>query len=119
MEEALLLLRRGHDVNRPDPRGAIALQYAAYSVNNNVKMIDLCEWGADVNAISRDGRPVLALTVANNCYNLDAFDRLLAWGADPRLFRMEHVAASLQHEVTRRLDKAALRRRSELIECGE
>ena len=83
-------------------------------------MIDLlCEWGADVDAISRDGRPLLALTVANICYNLDAFDRLLAWGADPRLLKMDQVAASLQHEVKQRLDKAALCRRKELLACCE
>lgn len=68
-------------------------------------MIDLlCEWGADVNKIGRDGRPVLALTVANNGYKLKAFERLLAWGANPKLVRMEHVAASLQRDVKERLD---------------
>lgn len=79
-------------------------------------MIDLlCEWGSNVNAISRDGRPVLALTVPNIGYNLKAFERLLACGANPKLVRMDHVAASLQREVKQRLDQAAMYRRKELL----
>lgn len=120
VEEALLLLRRGYDVNRPNPRGVIALQSAACALEDNVEMIDLlCEWGADVDAIGRDGRPVLALTVANICYNLDAFDRLLAWGANPGLLRMEHVAPPLRSEVKQRIDEATLCRRKELLACFE
>jgi hypothetical protein len=81
-------------------------------------MIDLlCEWGANVNAISRDGRPVLALTVANIGYNLTAFERLLTCGANPSLLRMNQVAASLQHEVRQLLDHAAMYRRKELLAC--
>jgi len=81
-------------------------------------MIDLlCEWNADVNAISRDGRPVLALTVANIGYNLTAFERLLAWGANPSLLQMNQVAASLQHEIKQRIDQAAMYRRKELLAC--
>lgn len=116
VKDALLLLRRGHDVNRPDPRGAIALQSAACALDDNVEMIDLlCEWGADVDAIGRDGRPVLALTVADICYNLDAFDCLLAWGANPGLLRMEHVVPHLRSEVKQRIDEATLCRRKELL----
>ena len=81
-------------------------------------MIDLlCEWNADVNAISRDGRPVLALTVANIGFNLKAFERLLAWGANPSLLRMNQVAASLLGEVRQRLDQADMCRRKELLAC--
>lgn len=79
-------------------------------------MIDLlCEWGADVNIVGLDGRPVLALTVSNIGYNLTAFERLLAWGANPSLLRMNHVAASLQHEIKQRIDQAAMYRRKELL----
>lgn len=81
-------------------------------------MIDLlCEWNADVNAISRDGRPVLALTVPNIGFNLKAFERLLAWGANPGLLRMNQVAASLLGEVKQRIDHAAMYRRKELLAC--
>ena len=79
-------------------------------------MIDLlCEWNANVNTVSRDGRPVLALTVQNIGYKLKAFERLLAWGADPKLVRMNRVAASLQRDVKQRLDQAAMYRRKELL----
>lgn len=77
----------------------------------------LCEWGANVNAISRDGRPVLALTVPNIGYNLTAFERLIAWGANPSLLRMNQVDASLQHEIKQRIDQAAMYRRKELLAC--
>ena len=81
-------------------------------------MIDLlCEWNANVNTVSRDGRPVLALTVQNIGYKLKAFERLLAWGANPKLVRMNHVAASLQHEIKQHLDQAGMYRRIELLAC--
>lgn len=81
-------------------------------------MIDLlCEWNANVNTVSRDGRPVLAITVQNIGYNLKAFERLLAWGANPKLVRMNRVAASLHIEIRQHLDQAAICRRMELLAC--
>lgn len=81
-EAALLLLRRGADVNARNLRGETALFRAAVGMNTG--MIDLlAEHGAEVNARDKLGRTAL-MVPSNICQYWD-LRSLLAHGADPTI----------------------------------
>jgi ankyrin len=74
------LLTQKADVNAPQPDGATAIQWAAFS--NNLELADLLiAAGANVRAANRDGATPLYLAASNGSAAM--IEKLLKAGADP------------------------------------
>jgi uncharacterized protein len=74
------LLAQKADVNAPQPDGATAIQWAAYT--NNLALADiLIKGGADVKLANHDGATPLSLAAING--NAPMLEKLLQAGGDP------------------------------------
>jgi uncharacterized protein len=74
------LLAQKADVNAPQPDGATAIQWAAYT--NNLALADiLIKGGANVKLANHDGATPLSLAAING--NAPMLEKLLAAGGDP------------------------------------
>lgn len=80
LSTAKILLAQKADVNAPQPDGATAIQWAAYT--NNLALADtLIGAGANVKLANHDGATALSLAAING--NAPMIEKLLQAGADP------------------------------------